>query len=218
MDGKNTPANSIRVFGSAVMRVSPDTASIVVAVSQLYMKPKESFAAAQKGAVAVNTYLHESGIKEFGSSRITLASESNYASGQQRFVGYRAKISFNVILRDMNQVDTLLSGIIAAGANELTSVTFETTRLKELRAETRRRAVVAAREKAELYCQAAGVTVGNVIAIEDVSPEMITGRSEGHTYGEAAPVDDVGESSSIDPGAIIVGAAVNISYQILANV
>jgi uncharacterized protein YggE len=66
----------------------------------------------------------------------------------------------------MDKVDPLLSGLIAAGANELTSVTFQTTRLKDLRADARRRPVAAAREKAELYCQAAGVTVGTVLAID----------------------------------------------------
>jgi len=53
-----------------------------------------------------------------------------------------------------------------------------------------------------------------VFAIEDVNPESLTGRSEGHTYREPAPVDDAGEPGAIDPGAIAVGAAVNVVYAI----
>ena len=114
----------------------------------------------------------------------------------------------------MDKVDAVLSGLIAAGANNRTSVTFQTTRLKELRADARRRAVMAAREKAELYCGAAGVAVGAVLAIEDVNPESLSGRSEGHTYREPAAVDFSGEPGAIDPGAFTFGAAVTILSRI----
>ncbi|MBV9123377.1 MAG: SIMPL domain-containing protein [Planctomycetes bacterium] len=206
--------HGVRVFGSAVVRVALDTASIVVAVSRIEAKPEAAFSKTREAAQVVNAYLHQAGIKDFGSSRITLSQEFRYANGEQRFIGYQAKIGFNVILREMDKVDGLLSGLIAAGANELTSVSFQTTRLKDLRADARRRAVAAAREKAELYCTAAGVTVGNVLAIEDVNPEVLSGRNEGHTYREPMAVDDAGEPGAIDPGAITVGAAVSVVFRI----
>ena len=59
-----------------------------------------------------------------------------------------------------------------AGANELTSVTFQTTRLKEVRADARRRAVAAAREKAELYCSAAGVSAGISCPPQDPASQL----------------------------------------------
>ncbi len=206
--------DTVKVFGSAVLRVAPDTASIVVAVSRLEQKPETAFAKAREGAQGVTAYLHKTGIKDFGSSRVTLSQEFRYTNGESKFVGYQGKIEFNVVLREMDKVDAVLSGVIAAGANILTSVTFQTTRLKELRADARRRAVVAAREKAELYCAAAGVAAGSVLSIQDVSPETLTGRSEGHTYREDTTVDDTGAPGAIDPGAIAVGAAVNIVYRI----
>lgn len=207
-------SNGVTAFGSAVLRVAPDTASIMVAVSRVEQKPEAAFKNAREGAQAVNAYLHKSAIKDFGSSRVTLAQEYRWTNNENKFVGYRARIAFNVVLREMEKVDNVLTGLIAAGANELTSVAFETTRLKDLRADARRRAVVAAREKAELYCKAAGVCLGQVLAIEDVNPEILSGRSEGHTYREAHPVDDVGELGAIDPGAISIAAAVNMLFAI----
>lgn len=214
MDYNSNQIEGVKVFGSAVLRVAPDTASIVVAVSRIEQKPDGAFAKAREGAQGVNTFLHKTGIKDFGSSRVSLSQEFRYTNNENRFVGYKAKIEVNVVLRDLDKVDTLLTGLIAAGANELASVTFQTTRLKDLRADARRRAVAAAREKAELYCQAAGVAVGRVLSIEDVNPEMLSGRSEGHTYREAAAVDDTGDPGAMDPEAIMVGAAVNVVYTI----
>jgi uncharacterized protein len=222
MGNENSPvreARGVRVFGSAVVRVPPDMASIVIAVSRVEQKPEEAFKKARAVAREVSTYLHGAGVgvKEFGTSRVTLANEFKYVNGQSQFVGYKARIGFNVVVSEMDKMDTLLSGLIAAGANDLTEVNFQTTRLKELRADARRRAVLAAREKAELYCKAAGVAVGAVLAIEDVNPEILAGRSEGHTYREPVPADDSGEPGVFDPGAIAVTAAVNIVYQIRAT-
>ena len=214
---KQDSSQTVRVFGSAVVRVAPDVASIVVAVSRLEKKPENAFEKARDAAKAVNAYLHRTGLSDFGSSRVTLSQETRYANGESKFIGYQARIAFNVVVREMDKLDPLLSGLIETGANELTGVRFETTRLKELRADARRRAVVAAREKAELYCAAAGVAVGSVVEIEDVNPEVLTGRKEGHMLREVMPVDDAGASGAIDPGAIAVGAAVNVVYQIVAR-
>jgi uncharacterized protein YggE len=207
------PAQGVRVFGSAVVRVAPDTASIAVAVSRTEQKPEAAFAKAREAAKAVTAHLHKAGVTDFGTSRVTLSQETRYVNGEQRFAGYQAKIGFNVVVRELDQVDGLIAGLVAAGANDLTAVTFQTTRLRDVRADARRRAVAAAREKAELYCQAAGVGVGDVLAIEDVNPESLSGRGEGHTFREPAP-DDSGEPGAIDPGAITVGAAVQVVYRI----
>jgi uncharacterized protein YggE len=197
--------HGVRVFGSAVVR--PDIATILVGVNRLEPQPEPAFAAARKAAQAVGGYLQRRGMQDVGSSRITLSQEFRFTSGEQRFVGYAARIGFSVVLRNMDQVEETLTGLIGAGANELTSVTFQTTRLKEVRADARRRAIAAARGKAELYCAAAGVTVGRVLAIEDANPEFVTGRNEGHVHREPV-VDDTGEVKAIDPAAIAVGAAV----------
>jgi uncharacterized protein YggE len=216
MSDVNSPLRTpsgVKVFGSAIVRVTPDTASILVGISRIEKKPKDAFAKARSGAQALHTYLHRAGVKDFGSSRITLSPRFEYNGRENRFVGYEAKIGYSIMLRDLDRVEEVLTGLIEAGANELTSVTFQTTQLKEIRADARRRAVAAAREKAELYGSAAGVSVGRVMAIEDVNPEELSGRYEGHVHREPV-IDDPGELMAIDPGAITVGAAVNVVYAI----
>jgi uncharacterized protein YggE len=149
--------DGVRVFGSAVVRVAPDLATILVGVTRVEPQPEPAFAAARTAAQSVGAYLQRRNMQDFGSSRITLSQEFRYTSGEQRFVGYAARIGFSVVLRNTDQVEETVTGLIGAGANELTSVTFQTSRLREVRADARRRAVAAAREKAELYCAAAFV-------------------------------------------------------------
>lgn len=204
-------SNGIKVFGSSLVRVAPDIASILVAVSRLEQEPKDAFTNAHAGAKAVHDYLTSANITEVGSSRVTLTEEHRYDRGESHFAGYKARLGYSIVLRDLDRVEEIVIGLIAAGANELTSVTFETSRLKDIRAEARTRAVAAARQKADVYATASGVTVGDVIAIEDINPEVLSGRYEGHVRQEPV-IDDSGDIQAIDPGAITVGGAVSVVY------
>lgn len=207
----------IKVFGSSIIRIAPDTATINVAVSRVEKQPKGAFAKAHAGAQAVHEYLKKAAIDDVGSSRITLSQEFRHEHGESRFVGYKAMIGYSIVLRELDRVETLLVGLIDAGANELTSVTFQTSRLKKVREEARRRALQAARQKAELYAAAANVSVGDVVAIEDENPERLSRRYEGHVANPEVEVDDPGELKALDPGSIAVGGAVSVVYEIGAD-
>ena len=201
----------LSVFGSALVKAPPDCVSIMVGVSRLEQKPTDAFSKARKGSQSVAEFLRRSQVAEFGASRISLSQDFRYTGGETRFVGYKAKMSYTLILRDLERLEDVLTGLVEAGANELTSVDFQTTRLKELRAQARRAAVEAAREKAHIYCEAAGVLLGNVLHIEDVNPNVLQGRGEGHVRREPVVDNDISKQS-LDPGAIDIGAAVLIGF------
>ncbi len=203
----------INVFGSSIVRIEPDIAAFKFAVSRLEQHPRDSFASAHQAARSVREYLATTGIKDIGFSRMTLAPEFRYTAGEQRFVGYIARVSFHLLLHNLDQLEEVVSGVIDAGVNEISAVEFQTSRLKEIRAGARQRAVEAAREKAENYCQAAGVGLGRVIHIEDVNPDVLGGTREGHVFREVQP-DDEELLQAFDPGSITVGAAVVVAFEL----
>jgi hypothetical protein len=214
-DGRNTETmrHGVKVFGSAVLRVAPDAATIVFAVSRAETKPEAAFAAARRDAREVNTYLQRRGLRDVGSSRVSISQQFQFVGGERRSAGYAATIGFNLVLKDLDQVEETIIGLVAAGANVLTSVTFQTSRLRAIRAEARKDALAAAREKAELYCAAAGMAAGRLLGIEDANPLLVTGRSEGHVT--SPPIaDEESEPKAIDPASIAVSAAVNVLYEL----
>jgi uncharacterized protein YggE len=203
----------VSVFGSALITAPPDCVSILVGVSRLEQKPADAFSKARKGAQTVADFLRRSQIQEFGSSRVSLSADFKYSGGEQRFVGYKAKMAYTLVVRDLDSLEEVLAGLIDAGANELTAVEFQTSRLKELRAQARRIAVEAAREKAQIYCETAGVILGTVLHIEDVNPNVLQGRGEGHVRREPI-VDNDTSKQPLDASAINVGAAVLVGFGI----
>lgn len=206
----------IKVFGSAMVRVPPDVASIHVSLAVVKKKPAEAFAEASIGAKRVYDYLKSFGVDDVCSSRIELTRAEDYRSGERRFLGYRAKLGYSILTRDLDRIDELLIGVIEAGADELGGVSFQTSRLKSIRENVRKEALLAARRKAEIYAEAAGVSVGCVCEIEDVNPTVVSGESERGMHNvSAVPLEDDGApTKATDPGAIVVGAAVNVKFEI----
>lgn len=203
----------VSVFGSALLRVSPDSASIIADITRLEQKPSDAFAKARKASQSVVEYLRHASVSEFGASRVSLSQDMRYVGGETRFMGYKARISFGVVLRSLDRVDEVISGLVDAGTNEIGSISFQTSRLREFRAEVRRLAIQAAKEKAQVYSEAAGVALGEVLHIQDVNPQVLQGRSEGHVKREPV-VDNDTDKQLLDPSAIEVGAAVLVGFRL----
>lgn len=203
----------VNVFGSSIVRVEPDVASLQFAVARLKPHPRDAFRETRQAVQGVRAYLAQAGFDDIGSSRVILTESFRYRDGEHHFEGYVAKVTFHVLLHDLDRIEEILVGVVESGANHVNEVELQTSRLKDLRAETRRRAVAAAREKAEGYCQAAGISLGPVVHIEDVSPTRLRSAPESHVTRETPP-DDEGPLRAFDPGSIVVGAAVMVAFKI----
>lgn len=198
----------VNVFGSSVIRVEPDIVSIRFAVSRLQQRPKDAFQEVQKASQNVRKYLEQAGVDEVNTSRVTISQSFRYTSSEHKFIGYTTKVVFHVLLHQLDKMEDVLVGIVDAGVNELDSVDFQTTKLKAIRADARRQAILAAHEKAENYCNAAGITLGKILHIEDVNPDYLR-RETGHV--------EAGRSNQLqafDPGSINVSAAVIVAYEL----
>jgi len=204
----------VTVFGSAVTRIAPDIASIQACVSAVEQRPRDAFAKAKQGARTVQEYLRTVPAADFGASRLALTQKTRFVDGASQFAGYEAKISFRVRLSELDHVDEIAEALVASGANQIESLTFETTRLRELRAETRRLAVAAAFDKARDYCQAAGVALGPVRHIEDVDPRAPAAHA---VVPGGAAADHDSDDRALDASLIEVGAAVYLAFEIAAD-
>lgn len=204
----------ITVFGSSITRVPPDIASIKAAVSIVEQKPADAFSISKKHARAVQEFLRKQNVAEFGTSRVALTRTIKMVNGVQQFAGYQARITLSILLKELDRVDELAEGLVSAGANEIDRIGFETTKLKEVRAEARRMAMTAALEKAQNYCAAGGVQLGRILHIEDVNPLTLqAGMARGaHGAGPSVPEFD-GDLRAFDPSLIEIGAAVFVSYE-----
>src|SRR5262245_56855427 len=125
------PPSGVKAFGSAVLRVAPDFVAIQFAVGPTAKQPRDAFRATHQVARAVRAYLGQVNVTDVAASRVTLAESYEYVGNKRERKGYFAQVSFNVLLSDLDRMEEVLVGVVDAGANQIGSVEFRTSKLKE---------------------------------------------------------------------------------------
>jgi len=203
----------VSAYGAAIVKGVPDLVRARFKVVRLEQTPSLAFAEASKGVHAVREALrrHEIPDSAIERSRLGLRSSWSGFGPDRKFLGYQCTSSFAVESANLDDVQQLLVDVVAAGANEIDAVEFDVTTKSDLRAQARRDAVAAARSKAELYAEAAGVRLAAVLHIEDVDPEQgsfkVYRSRDGALGGESGQED-------LAPGHVAVAAAVILGFAI----
>lgn len=206
--------SGISVFGSYVVRVEPDVALVTFSVAHTKPEPPAAFASTRQALTDVREYLRRADVAQADvmTSIVNLSADWQGYGKERVFLGYEARVSLSVRLTDLRRFEEILAGVVQAGANQIQSTEFQTTRLAELRAQARRGAFAAARRKGELYAEEAGLRLGEVLHVEDVNPDGLRGR-ESHGADEAS-LESEGDGQVSTPGSIQVKAAVQVMFAI----
>lgn len=88
-------------------------------------------------------------------------------TGETKFVGYQVNNSLVVTVRNVNKLGELIDALTNEGVNHLNRVSFSVTNSVGLLDEARNKAVADAFRKANLLAEAAGVSLGKPITIDD---------------------------------------------------
>jgi uncharacterized protein len=210
----------LNAYGSALIRVEPDHGSLRFAVTRLEREPAKAFAKAREGSQAVAAFLRTAGIADgdVAASAVTLNQEIQFQGQERKFVGYRARVGYHVLLRDLGKLEPVLVGAVDAGADVVESVQLRTRKMREVRAEARRMAMRAARAKAEVLAGEAGTHLGAVLHIEDVDAEGQGRRGSSHYPADVDLTEAAEEAEEVrawNPGHITVAAAVMVTWALL---
>ena len=123
-----TREGTLTVHGTAIVRVEPDLVAIAFAVSRTASTPTDAFASVREATGSVRTFLTGAAGCQIRSSRMRLHQELPRGPFDPRqlgnVAGYVATASFSLVTSDLEAVEGLLSGVVSAGANQLTSVEF----------------------------------------------------------------------------------------------
>jgi uncharacterized protein YggE len=201
----------VTAYGTASVQAAPDLVRLRFHVARLEQTPTQAFAAATEVVGAVRRAIRARDVPDAAVQRSRLSLRSRWSSngGERKFLGYQCQAWFSVESRDLDDVQQLLEGIVAAGTNEIEAVEFDVVDKPGLRAEARRAAVAAARRKAELYAGEAGVRLGAVVHIEDEDPEQARAGHRSHSSATMGASEE-----DLAPGHVVIWAAVTLGFAI----
>lgn len=204
------PARTITVVGEGKVKAAPDIAQISIGIEMVGEDVKQTSNEAATAMETLLAALQAQGIAEndIQTSYYNIWVERPYGPDNQPSgqAIYHVNNNVNVIVRELDNLATVLSAAIEAGANNINSVSFNLSDPEQLRSQAREQAVDNAMEKAQELAQLNGVQVGQVISInETVNQGLIP-------FAEAA--QGVGGAGPIAPGQVEVTAQLEVTYEI----
>ena len=203
------PPPAISVTGEATISAAPDLAQIDGGVTNEAKTAREASEANNKAMGIVLLALKNSGIaeKDFQTSQLSLQPQYPVnKTGPSTVTGFRASNRVTVTVRDVAKVGSVIDTLVANGANEISGISFMVAQPSKLLDDARPKAIADARRKAEIYAQAAGVTLGAPLSIsEESSPGQAPYRKMSAGLASAAPVA---------PGEETLRISISVSYEI----
>ena len=208
LDVEQTDRKTITVTGSGVVETDPDEARFSVSVEA---QDRDDAAVvveelAAKGQELL-TALEEYGIPEdnITTSRYRLRESSR----RNRYEGVH---QYSVTVDDPDAVGEVIDVAVDAGADSIGSVNFALSEDKQddLYDEAVQKAVDDARNEAELFTTAEGVTLGDAVSIESTQHGHSPFRAE---FDMAMTEADDSAPTEIEAGAVTVSAEATIEYE-----
>lgn len=218
---------TIQVSGEAVVYVVPEEATVRFGI--------ETFDPALANATGANDALGAKLLKALRAAGLAERDiQADHADVEivypphgiaEGIAGYRMRRAFTVTLRDVARLDEILGLVLKNGANHVEGYELRTSQLRKHRDEVRRRAIRAAREKAEALAGELGCAVGPPVSIGEgyygwfgtrsawgAGGGMANQMTQNASFSAGAPGGD--EASAAPVGQIGVRAQVAVTFEL----
>jgi uncharacterized protein YggE len=205
---------SITVNGEGKVKVKPDTASLSVGVQATAATATEALNQANTSAAALIAALKSAGVDSNDITTSGLSIYPQYSSAGNTITGYQASNNVTVTVRDIAKTGPVIDAAAAAAGDNITigGVSFFVDDTEALIGAARTDAINNASKRAGEYATAAGVNVGGVLQISEVSVS-----SPVPLYYERSVAADssvAGAPTPIETGTQDLSVSVTVVYEL----
>jgi len=224
------PVRTFSVQGEGEVVAIPDIALISASIvteggKDLGALQKEN---TEKGNRVI-AFLKENGVdkKDIKTQSYSISPRyQNYSCGAEFFgtsepcppseiVGYSIRQEIVVKVRDLGSAGSLVSGVVAGGANTVSGPTFTIDEPELLQNEARAKAVANARAKAVMLARAGGFRLGKPVSIYEgyATPFPVRYALDSKAEGMGGDMEAL-PLPSFEPGSEDIRASVSVTYEI----
>ena len=207
----NNSVPLITVNGESSVKIKPDEVTLSFGVETRNIGAKAAKTENDKLMSEILKYLKSQKIdpKNIQTDYLRLNPVYNHQLGKEE--GFVATQTVSLKITDLNKYEAISSGILERGINQINSIEFSSSKLKEHEAEARNLAIKSAKEKASAMAAQIDQSIGKAYYInEDMQPVIPFQR-----YG-AMKAMDMQESAANDPtiapGEIEIIGRVTVSF------
>lgn len=140
----------------------------------------------------------------------------NYNVTPPTITGYQITVSYEVTIRNLDNINGALTDITGAGANLVGGVIFDLSDDARIKAETAARtdAVKIAKENAQSLANASGITLGKIINVSEAQNSVRPVPFLQNAGLGAGVAEKSIAQPNIQPGSTEIDITVSLSYQI----
>ncbi len=223
VSAKENEKQQFRVNAEAEVKVTPDRASMTFGVYYKDADLKKGRSQMQKVIADALAFCRKNGVQEKNLKTDYISVSPRYSNKFSKSSGYDKEVleydltqTFTVVLEDVSKYDTILYGLLELGINKVENIAFYSSQVRKYRDEARLLAVKAAKEKATLLSNAAGVKLGKVINLsEDSVYTPYYGRNNFANASQNMTQYEGGyEGEGFSAGQTAIKASVSLVYEI----
>lgn len=205
----NVTGPVVTVVGTGRVLVEPDIADVTLGVTTRAETAEQASVQAAAAMAAVVASLLESGIAEsdIRTTTLNLNPVYDYDTEPAPIVGWEVSNTVIASVREAEAAADIVDRAIAAGANRIDGISFRVADPSVAESEARSIALADANATAEELAAAAGLDLGGIISLSEVSlnaPEPLL--AQGDTAGGR------GFATPILPGTVEVSVSVSVAY------
>jgi uncharacterized protein YggE len=172
---ENAISGGITVQGHAELKVMPDIGYLTVGVTTQALHQTDATAQNAKISTAVLSALHDAGVvgKDILTTDYNAQPQYDYKPSPPVLTGYQVNNTIRVTVRDLRDAGTIIDKVTAAGATNVSDLSFDLADRTAAEQQALALAVKNAAAKAEAMAQAAGVSRGPLLNLTEGSPDIV---------------------------------------------
>ncbi|MBT0727867.1 oxidative stress defense protein [Rosenbergiella australiborealis] len=171
---ESTPnAPYISISGQGNVQAQPDMATLVIDVRVAQAQASDAKKQVDARVAHYFDFLHQQGITDKEINAANVVTDVQYDDsdhGKPKQVGYQASRHVTVTLHQLSKLNTLLDGALAAGLNEIRSVSMGVEHPEHYQQQARQAAIRDALVKAKEVAAGFNATLGSVWSIDYQTP------------------------------------------------
>ncbi len=211
----NDEMRTVRVVGEAERFVAPDTASLSFTITRRAATIGAATDSVNTRMAELLSYMESFGIeeKDIQTKNYNLNPEYRY-EGETRnriFDGYRINQSIAVVVRDLDNLEKVISGIGTQGVDGFSGPRFYVENDEEIREELRKEAIAHAKEKAKILGKDLGVRLDTIVGFSESGVPVQFDYAKTRMSGLAV---EESVDANIPVGEDRLRASVTISFEI----
>ena len=203
---------TLTLSATSEVQAAPDIAAIGAGVVTQAPEAQAALSANSAKMVRVVAALKKAGIAErdIQTSGLNVQPQVRYEQNQPpALTGFQASNRVQVILRDVKSTGRVIDALVKEGANQIDGPDFRVANPEPLLDRARTEAVKRARARADLYADAAGLSVKRITAINEGFEQRPPSPKVRMMAMEAAA-----DVAPVAPGEVALSATVTMEFEL----